>query len=327
MIAPPAVSVRYSYRVYGVDVTSAIPLELPDAVETDDSGACVEFVEASDHDFIAFRAACAGADDFVCEDIRDKGTYLRWPRFYEFHVHASGHRVACRPIDGCDSSVLRNFLLGQVIAVALVRQGVEPLHASVVAIDGAAVGLVGDCAYGKSTLLASLVQAGFRAVTDDMLIVERREDLLYAMSGAGRIKLMPESANRFFRGAAGMPLTSLTSKRAFVLDESQRQRGGVPLRVLYMLPTPDDRDKARAIEIREMSQVETVHELVKNTFSPHLLDRRRLVRQFDHATAVASRTKAFRLRYPTGLECVPDVRQAMIAHAQDVVRHNHTEST
>ncbi len=322
MTASSAVSVRHSYHVYGIHVTSAVPLQLPEpAFEGCEDAllAHVDVVEASDDDFRPFRAAGAWSGDFVSEEIPGRGTYLRWPQFYEVSVRADGHRVACRALNGCDSSVLQNFLLGQILAVALVYQGIEPLHASVVAIDGAAVGLVGDCAYGKSTLLASLLQAGFRAVTDDMLIVERSEGGLHAVAGAGRIKLTPDSADRFFKGAGGMLLTPLTSKRAFVLDESKLQRVRVPLQVLYVLPTPAERQQSRSIEIREMSQVETVTELVRNTFSPHVLDRRRLVRQFEYAADLASRANAFRLRYPAGLDYVPDVRQAIVEHARRLI--------
>ncbi|HET9831513.1 MAG TPA: hypothetical protein VFP91_07385, partial [Vicinamibacterales bacterium] len=59
-------------------------------------------------------------------------------------------------------------------------------------------------------------------------------------------------------------------------------------------------------------------DLVKNTFSTHLLDRPRVVRQFDHATNVAARVDAFRLQYPSGLDHVPAVQCAIVEHARRV---------
>lgn len=322
--------VRRSYVAYGVHITSEIALSLPnDLSERDDlhSLARVEIVEADESDFAGFPAS-KGVDGFFCEDRPPYGTYLRWPHYYEFLVAADGARVAYRAIDGCDPSVFRNFLFGQVVGVALARQGIEPLHASVVAIDGAAVAFVGDCAYGKSTLLASFAYAGYRVVTDDMLIVTRKRDQLFALPGTGRLKLMPDSARRFVAGSEGERIAPLTEKRLFMLEERNRHLGLAPLRLLYLLPSPAERATAHSITIAPVSQAETARHLVSNTFSPYLVDRERLIRQFDHATHVASRTTAFALRYPAGLDWLPAIRESILRQARqhDFLRGRTNES-
>src|SRR5215468_516222 len=115
-----------------------------------------------------------------------------------------------------------------------------------------------------------------------------------------------------------MPLTPSTDKRSFPLDESTHDRVSRPLGLLYILPTPAERDDARSIEIHSVPRVEVVRDLVKNTFSTHGLDRTRLARQFEHAVMIASRVKAFRLQYPAGLDYVPVVREAIVEHAHRI---------
>jgi hypothetical protein len=323
MIDACASPLRHRYSIYGVNVTTEMPLEFPAVPRPDPFGgspaslADVELVDGHDEDFEPFGLAAASDEAFVCISLPDRRTYLRWSRLYDFSVSADGARVACRALNGCDRSVLQNFLFGQVLGVALVRQGIEPLHAAVVCVDDYAIGFLGDCTYGKSTLVASFLRAGHRVLTDDLLIVEQRAGQAYACPGAGRIKLQPDSASHFLRvHDSGTPLTPAASKRSFRLDASSRQRTAVPLRALYVLPEPDERDRTLSIDIRRASHADMTRELLKNTFTGHIVDRERLVRQFRFATQQASELDGFRLLYPGGLHHLVALQQAIVEHSR-----------
>ena len=95
----------------------------------------------------------------------------------------------------------------------------------------------------------------------------------------------------------------------------------MPLRQLFVLPDPDERDRITSIEIRPASRAEMVHELLKNTFSGGILDRKRLVRQFAHATQVASEVDGFWLRYPSGLHHLETLQQAIVEHVSRSTAH------
>lgn len=314
-----APAARHAYSLYGVHVTSDVPLAFPASAgdSAPDALAAVEFVEGTPRDFAPFLPHVESDDEDVCRRLPGGATYLRWARLYEFSVAADGSRVASRPLDGCDAAVFQNFLFGQVLAVALVLQGVEPLHAAVVNVDGSAVGFLGDCTFGKSTLLASFVRTGHRALTDDLLVVDRRAGGMLARPGSGRIKLRPDSAQRVLPDAGeGTPLNPMTSKRAFTLDASRQERSGVPLRMLFVLPDPDERDRTAAIDIRPVSPAEMVHELLKNTSTCDVADAGRLARQFESAADIASSVEGFVLRYPSGLHHLDTVRRAIVDHVR-----------
>jgi hypothetical protein len=313
-----APAARNCYSIYGVRVTSDYPFEFPAAREARQPLANVEFVEGTDRDFEPFPPLQESPElGFTCRSAPDGSTYLRWLHLYEFSVAADGSRVACRPLEGCDRSVLQNYLFGQVLAVALIQQGIEPLHAAVVRIGDCAVGLLGDCTFGKSTLLAAFLRAGHRVLTDDLLLVDRREGTPVALPGSGRIKLMPDSAGALLDDPTrGVLLNALTTKRSFPIETAGRQQTGLPLRTLFVLPEPAERDRTTSMGIRPISRAAMVHELLKNSFGAELLDRNRLVRQFAFASQVASDVDGFRLQYPAGLHHLPALQKAIVEHVQ-----------
>ena len=320
-MSPCSSPARHRYSIYGVRVTSDCPFEFPTSGDANKPLADVEFVQGTERDFQPFAYLRESSETgFVCRQLADGSTYLRWAHLYEFSVAADGSRVVCRPLDGCDRAVLQNFLFGQALAVALVQQGIEPLHAAVLRMDDYAVGFLGDCTFGKSTLLASFLQAGHRVLTDDLLILERRGGVPIALPGSGRIKLMPDSAHAFLGDPArGTPLNPKTTKRTFPIEAARRQRTGLPLRQLFVLPEPEERDRITLIEIRQISRAEMVRELLKNSFTAEILDRERLVRQFAFASQLASDVDGFRLRYPSGLHHLPALRKAIVEHVHRTV--------
>jgi hypothetical protein len=308
----------HRYSVYGVEVTSAWPLPLPSPLDRTASVAEVDFVEGTDEDFSDVDVpADPERPWFQSHIFPDGSTNIRWSGHYEYRIRADGSRVACRPLNGSDRAVLQHFLFGQALSFALVQQGIEPLHAAVVQVEDVAVAFLGDCTFGKSTLLAAFLQAGHRVLTDDLLVVGRRQGVPVALPGSGRIKLMPDSASAFFGDPAqGRQLNPRTTKRSFPIERSRVQHGGLPLRHVFALQTPEERNGATSIEILPLSRAAMVQELLKNSFNIENLDRARLVRQFSFVTQLVSDLDVSRLRYPAGLHQLPAVRNRILEHVR-----------
>jgi len=263
-----------------------------------------------------------GCGWFVSETADDGQLYLRWGELYEFTVDPAGTRVMCRPLPNGTLHVLQNFLFAQVLSFALVRQGFEPLHAAVVDVDGAAVGLLGDCTFGKSTLAATFVRGGCRLLTDDMLMVHPSAGSLLAMPGSGRIKLHADSAATLLPALGnGLPLNPRSAKRAFPLSNDRTQRAALPLAHLFVLPTPAERDAARGFGVEPMTRSEAARALLSNSFNVEIVDRRRLARQFAFATGLAEAVPCSKLRYPSGFEHLETVRRMLAAHVSEPVCH------
>src|SRR5204863_102769 len=107
-----------------------------------------------------------------------------------------------RRFDGASAESFQVYLLGQALSFALVKQGLEPLHATVVVVDGQGVAFLGDNGYGKSSLAACFLEGGYRLLTDDLLLLKASGGDVLAYPGPPRIKLFPEVARRFLGDAA-----------------------------------------------------------------------------------------------------------------------------
>lgn len=313
---------EHRYSVFGVSVTSDVPFEFRRDEQPRAGGAAVEFTCAEDGDLPSEETHAS--DWFTCDERPDGSVYLRWGRYFDFLVEGGGTRIKYRALEDGDTDVLQNFLFGQALSVALVQQGVEPLHAAVIEVDGRGIALLGDCGYGKSTLAAAFVQAGSRLVSDDVLVVYRERGRVMAAAGSGRVKLLPDSASAVLRAKSpGVPITARAEKRVFRLDESMLQRCDVPLDAVFVLPSPDVRDRTAEVAIAPIAPTRLFHELVKNTFVTPLAGASRLERNFDWNARLAADVRGFCVSYPSGIAKLPAVRDIILEHR----RHRSTEDT
>lgn len=311
---------RHEHRVstYGVSLLTDIDLDLPNHDPLQDTLPDVTLLEGEPSDFPATPGSSARTDWFTCRRNDDGSYYLRWSDFYDFKIDGSGARVVYRALAGSHPDILRNFLFGQVLSFSLVLQGREPLHATAVCVGGRAVAFLGDCRYGKSTLGATFVRDGYPFLTDDLLLLERRGSVLYVAPGPGRIKLNPDSADLLGRSARSGMLNPMTNKRAYDLEPGRLTGAPVPLAAVFALPSPDERESARAVKVDRLSAPQLFRVLLENSFNPYVEDSRRLERHFAFVAAIAAGSRGFALSYPNGLGHLPEIRHAVLGAVEAI---------
>jgi hypothetical protein len=245
----------------------------------------------------------------------DSQTYLQWSERFEFLVSADGRAIAARRLRHGSNETFHTYLLGQALSFALIKQGLDPLHATTVAIDGAAIAFLGDSGYGKSSLGAAFVQAGHQLLTDDLLVLSERDAGFAAHPGPPRIKLFPKIARQVLgRAARGTPIGPMTPKLVIRLDDHQASRSARPLTAIYVLtpPASDGRVRTR-VTIRRLSRRQACLALLRNTFNTAVTDPGRLSRQFAFAASVAAAVPVKLIAYPRTLRLLPAVRDAILA--------------
>jgi hypothetical protein len=279
-----------------------------------------EIVEGSAALFARVHAATGGVPDdarwFHHAALPDGARYLRWSGLFEFLVAADGRRIACRPLDRAVAAMaFETYLLGQVLSFSLLRLGLEHLHSTSVVVDGGAVGFLGDCGYGKSTLGAAFVQAGYPLLTDDLLVLKHTRHRFTAYPGPARIKLFPEAAQGLLGdGIGGVPMNGLTPKLVIALGRDGRSWWGpAPLRAIYVLPAPTRTPRTDRVTIRTLSPRRAFVELTRNTFNAMVLEPARLARQFDLVARLATAVPVKALAFPRTLERLAAVREAIEA--------------
>ncbi len=315
---------RHRYCVYGIVVLSDTPLALPEY--TQDGLGEVECLSAPASFFLAATQAVGGVAPsdtwYRYAVLHDGSTYARWDTIGEFVVAADGGRITCRRLDESSLESFQVYLLGQALSFALVRQGFEPLHATVVVIDDQAVAFLGDNAFGKSSLAACFLEAGHRLLTDDLLILRESRNRVLAYPGPPRIKLFPKIARRFpgLSAASRVQMNADTNKLILPLDEHRRCTRPIALDAIYALAAPRDACRRPGVSIETLPPREAFVELVKGTFNRRLVSQQRLKRQFDFAARLTNLIAVKRLSYPRAIDRLHEVRAAVLADLTREVR-------
>jgi hypothetical protein len=301
------------YHVYGLRLDSAWPL--PYSQVPAPSLASISLLRGTT---AAFQRALKdidvvdGPSRWATASLPDGSRYLRWSGAFEFLIPPGGHSVTCRPLTRRGVDAFHTHL-GPSLSFAMINLGFEPLHSTTVVIDGQAVALMGDCGYGKSSLGASFVKAGYRLLTDDLLVTSSEHGQLLAYPGAPRVKLYPAIAKVIFGPRVkGLRLEPLTPKLIIPLDDTRSQRTPVPLKAIYVLRPPGPRTPPHVV-IRKLTHRSAFVELVRNTFNMSVSDPKRLERQFALATRLAMTVPIKSLSYPREFGMLKDAREAILA--------------
>jgi hypothetical protein len=206
------------------------------------------------------------------------------------------------------------YILGVGLSYCLLARGIEPTHGTALSVNGEAIALLGDSGYGKSTLAAGFVAAGYPMITDDMLILERSEERWYVQPGIARIKLFPQVRDALLPGLTGVPMNPFTTKEALYLEP--RAVKPIPLKAIYLLPRIAA--VAKQVRFRALSPRAAFFALIRNTFNDAVADSARLRRQFDFASKASTSIPVRAVRYPKSLERVPEVVRAIVADAANL---------
>jgi hypothetical protein len=328
----PAVPL-YKYYVYGIALHSDFCLDLPtqgseDAAQIDLSLIDLPPIELRNAPpscfFDAQRELTPEQDSDSWSrfaTLPDTSTYVRWEGVGEFLVSACGHHIQARQFEEAGQESFHVYLLGQALSFALVNSGLEPLHATTVVVNGEAVAFLGESGFGKSTLAACFLQAGYRMLTDDLLILKddllilkKDSDTFIAYPGPLRIKLYPHLAHRFLGTASnGVAMNSESRKLILPLCGARASSAPAPLKALYTLAAPRQMSRKQPIRISVLPPREGFMALVKNTFNSRIVHPARLERQFQQMTRLASVVPVKELSYPRVLADLPKVRDAILA--------------
>jgi hypothetical protein len=315
-VTAAGIDATYRYGVYGIDVQSDTPLPLPDYAH-----GRLAHVECRSAPASVFAAAMHGIDFDRRSDawyrfafLRDGSTYVRWDSVGEFLVASDGRRITCRRAEESSLESFQVYMLGQALSFALIKQRFEPLHATVVVVDDEAVAFLGSNASGKSSLAACFLEAGYRLLTDDLLILQASSDRILAYPGPPRIKLFPTIADRFLgRTADPVHMNADTNKLILPIDEHRSCASPVALKAIYSLAAPRDTRRTCNVSIETLSPREAFVELVKSTFNRRLVTPERLERQFSMMASLADVIPVKKLAYPRAIDRLPDIRRLVLA--------------
>ncbi len=237
----------------------------------------------------ALEAEWPHGEAFVLRDLRDRserrlltieehpeaGYRLDAPGYGRYLVARHGERILCAP-GHLSEWEWQAFVIGQVLPLAAVLQGLEAVHGSAIALGDHVIGMVADSHGGKSSLAINLIRRGAAFVADDVLALERAGERIIVHPG-------PTLASvRHAEAAAIGPAALLRLGTVVGRDERElrvamrREPRTLGLAALYFIERSEDKPDSAVREREPDPQL-----LLGNTFNGFVRTPARLVRQLD----------------------------------------------
>jgi hypothetical protein len=221
-------------------------------------------------------------------------------------------RIDCHLLAPEHEHLVEIRLLGPVFSYWLERRGLPTLHASAVDAGGRVVAFLSSHGGGKTGLAAAMMRAGCPLLTDDVLPLEERERIFLGRPGYPQMRMWPDEADWFLGGSEDLALVhpAFSKRRVPVGPDGfgAFQGSTLPLACLYI---PERRTDG-PVEIRDVPPREAFLELVRHSFSPHLVQAAGLQeRRADLFARLVGQIPVRRLLYPSGFERLPEVVEGL----------------
>lgn len=256
----------------------------------------------------------ANADWFFYQVLNDDAIYVSWRNLFEFLITDRGRSVASRCLADATSESFHTYLLGQILSFAVLEQGMEPLHGSAVEVEGRAIAFLGDCGYGKSTLAAAFVKAGYPLLTDDLIVLKKEfENCYHVLPGASRIKLFsPDSRNTDGTMEDCVPLNPHTKKMIVPLSKKDYCSKARQLDALYILNDPSCRPHPQEITISRLAKRSAFIAICNNLFNSVVTKRSRQANLLNRASELVNDVKINSLSYPRNTKLLNEVLEKVL---------------
>jgi hypothetical protein len=318
----------HRYSIYGITLASELRHGLPEETREGSDGVIVELRVAPPNTFRSVSDKVPrNPNDWIQEGLLEDGSlYVRFEDCLELLISPNGKSVLCGNLSNVALEAFDAYLTNFAVSAALLQQGEEPLHATVVEIDDRAVGLVGPSGAGKSTLAAHLINRGWELVTDDLLRVTFEGNTAFGHPGPCRLKLFEEAAEHYLQSAAccgrfnpaDMQIDNpLNEKLVFQVRDVAIVRSARLLSALFYLDEPsDDREQSRVL-VEPLAGQSLLKTILASSMNTRYHSPARLERQFRFAERVAKTIPVYRLTYRRHydvMECVSDRIYQMALH-------------
>lgn len=243
-------------------------------------------------------------DVLRCTDIAD---YYLW-----------SNSIVCHLLNPIYEYLVEIHLLGIAFSLWLELRGVPALHASAIAVEGQAIVFLGANKGGKSTLAASLVQAGYPLLTDDVLPVDNLGGTYVGRPGYPQMRMWPDQAVHFLGRYENLGLVHPAySKRRVPIGV----KGGMgtfrdepaPLACLYLPERRQPGESENGIEVDTVPRTEALMALIGRSFLPHTVEGLGLQpRRLNFFASLLAKVPVRRFVYPEGYDRLPEVRRALL---------------
>lgn len=230
---------------------------------------------------------------------------MSWEEVGAFLIRGT-QEIDIEPWPGIDEGLIPYPLLGPVFAMLLHLRGLLVLHASAVEIGEYGVIFLGDKGAGKSTTAGSLVSAGHRLLSDDVVAIGFGSGGEVTLFPAfGQLKLWDDAAQSLSLDAEVVAdvLHTAIPKRQHQFKSAFCQTPKMP-HTFYILERGERANSAPIGMIEALKEIIRFSYVVR--FGPAALSQESAANHLKQCAAVVERVFVKRLTVPANLEMLSD---------------------
>jgi hypothetical protein len=236
---------------------------------------------------------------------------LRSPGVARFLLRG-GRDIVFQPEPGGDDADCAIYLLGTVFGALLHQRGHIVLHASAVAVDGAAVLFCGRSGLGKSTLAAALSMRGFPLLSDDVCAIGfDGGGNPYVQTDSRQLKLADDAIASFGLDRRRGPAVLKNMAKYYVEPAVGTDAAELPIGRIYILR----RREVSQSGIDTPVSAEVLRLLQRNAYRPGIVKRTgQAPRYFAAAAKIVRKAGVYGLTAPRDLARVPETLDLLQRH-------------
>ena len=247
---------------------------------------------------------------------------LRFTEIADFFLWPE--HIFCNLLDPAYGYLVEIQLLGIVLSFWLERQGIPMLHAAASVVENRAFAFLSANRGSKSSLAAALMQSNYPLLTDDILPVGKCYNRFIGHPGYPQMRLWPDQAVYFLGHYQELehvhPAYSKRRVPVGVDGLGTFCETSKPLACLYLPQRHDPSNGVGAIEIGPVSPGDAVIELVRHSFLATIVEAIGLQEErLGFFAQLALQVPMRRILYPSGLEHLPSVREAILKDIEVVI--------
>lgn len=207
---------------------------------------------------------------------------------------------------------LEHLLYDHVVPRILADLGTVVLHGSAVEIDGRLAVFLGNTGAGKSTLAASLHEAGHLLLGDDAVVVSNQGGEFSGSAVYPTLRLFPDAIDRVLGSAVETsPMAHYSDKlRVNLALASDGTTGTFPLGSLFFLGGDRGETDPRA---EKLAPSASCMALVEQSFALDPKDPGKAAKRLRELSLLAGTIPGYRLTYPRDFDRIDELHQMIFS--------------
>lgn len=245
----------------------------------------------------------------------DKDLVLRFPNLADFFISKTEPIILCHPTPNTPQETIRHLLLDQVIPRIVNYLGRPVIHASGTVINNSSIIFLGQTGWGKSTLCAFFHQNGFPLLSDDSILLEKKNSGVIGLPSYVGIRLFDDSfkALHFDHSRPTHYIQNVShyssKKRIPSCNLRIKQISPVPIKAFFVLNDPKAESNRIPLQFSRITGALAAIELMKHCFHLDPTDTQIMGKQLMTVTDLlaSSQLPIFNLNFQRDHNFLPNI--------------------